>query len=64
MNENTGEFEGRRVADVRDEVIEKLLNENIADKLYEFAEKPVICRCGAKCVVKELHDQWFVKYSD
>lgn len=64
MNENTGEFEGRRVADVRDEVIEKLINENIADKLYEFAEKPVICRCGSKCVVKELHDQWFVKYSD
>ena len=64
MNENTGEFEGRRVADVRDEVIEKLVNESIADKLYEFAEKPVICRCGSKCVVKELDDQWFVKYSD
>ena len=28
------------------------------------SEKPIICRCGAKCVVKELHDQWFVKYSD
>ena len=64
MNENTGEFEGKRVADVRDDVIEKLLNENIADKLYEFAEKPIICRCGTKCVVKELDDQWFVKYSD
>ena len=64
MNANTGEFEGRRVADVRNDVIEKLINESIADKLYEFAEKPVICRCGAKCVVKELDDQWFVKYSD
>ncbi len=64
MNENTGQFEGQRVADVRNDVIDKLLNENIADKLYEFAEKPVICRCGAKCVVKELDDQWFVKYSD
>lgn len=64
MNENTGEFEGQRVADVRDKVIEKFLNENIADKLYEFAEKPVICRCGTKCVVKKLDDQWFVKYSD
>ena len=64
MNENTGDFEGQRVADVRNEVIEKFINENIADKLYEFAEKPVKCRCGAMCVVKELHDQWFVKYSD
>lgn len=64
MNSNTGEFEGQRVADVRNDVISKLIDENIADKLYEFAEKPVICRCGSKCVVKELHDQWFVKYSD
>ncbi len=64
MNENTFEFEGKLVRDVRDDVIEVLLKDNIADKLYEFAEKPVICRCGAKCVVKELHDQWFVKYSD
>ncbi|PAV07305.1 leucine--tRNA ligase [Methanosphaera cuniculi] len=64
MNKNTGEFEGRRVADVRDDVRKMLIDENIADTLYEFAEKPVICRCGSKCVVKELHDQWFVKYSD
>jgi len=64
MNENTGEFEGTPVRDVRDLVINKFLEENIADKLYEFAEKPVRCRCGADCVVKELHDQWFVKYSD
>ncbi|MBR3213092.1 MAG: leucine--tRNA ligase [Methanosphaera sp.] len=64
MKENTGEFAGKRVADVRNEVIEKFINENVADKLYEFAEKPVKCRCGAMCVVKELHDQWFVKYSD
>lgn len=64
MKDNTGEFAGKRVADVRNEVIEKFLNENVADKLYEFAEKPVKCRCGAMCVVKELHDQWFVKYSD
>lgn len=63
MNANT-DFEGVRVADVRDDVVELLINEGIADKLYEFAEKPIICRCGAKCVVKELHDQWFVKYSD
>ncbi|RAP50853.1 MAG: leucine--tRNA ligase [Methanosphaera sp. SHI613] len=64
MKDNTGEFAGQRVADVRNDVIEKFTNENVADKLYEFAEKPVKCRCGAMCVVKELHDQWFVKYSD
>ena len=64
MTANTGEFEGKPVSEVKELVIEKLINEGIAEKLYEFAEKPVICRCGAKCVVKELHDQWFIKYSD
>ncbi len=64
MTANTGEFEGKPVSETKELVIEKLINEGIAEKLYEFAEKPVICRCGAKCVVKELHDQWFIKYSD
>ncbi|MBE6493517.1 MAG: leucine--tRNA ligase [Methanosphaera stadtmanae] len=64
MTANTGEFEGKSVSETKELVIEKLINEGIAEKLYEFAEKPVICRCGAKCVVKELHDQWFIKYSD
>ncbi len=64
MNENTGKFEGKKVSEIRDEVIQDMIDQHIGDKLYEFAEKPVICRCGAKCVVKELDDQWFVKYSD
>ncbi|MCD7781539.1 MAG: leucine--tRNA ligase [Methanosphaera sp.] len=64
MNSNTGKYEGRHVSEIRDEVVAELIDTNIAVRLYEFAEKPVICRCGAKCVVKELHDQWFVKYSD
>ena len=32
--------------------------------MYEFSEKPVICRCGTECVVKILDNQWFLKYSD
>ena len=40
------------------------INDGDGDKLYEFAEKPVICRCGGICVVKILEDQWFLKYSD
>ncbi|MCE7699241.1 MAG: class I tRNA ligase family protein, partial [Methanobacterium paludis] len=32
--------------------------------MHEFSERPVICRCGTKCVVKILDDQWFLKYSD
>ena len=32
--------------------------------MYEFDTRPVICRCGNKVMVKILHDQWFLKYSD
>ena len=32
--------------------------------MHDFAERPVICRCGTKAVVKILEDQWFLKYSN
>jgi leucyl-tRNA synthetase len=64
MDKNTGDYQGLRVNDARDEII-KLLNDiKKGDILFEFAERPVICRCGTKCVVKILDDQWFLKYSD
>ncbi len=64
MDKNTGDYHGLRVDDARDEII-KLLNDiKKGDILFEFAERPVICRCGTKCVVKILDDQWFLKYSD
>ena len=64
MDKNTGDYQGLRVDDARDEII-KLLNDiKRGDILFEFAERPVICRCGTKCVVKILDDQWFLKYSD
>ncbi len=30
---------------------------------YEFSESPVVCRCGSKCVIKLIKDQWFLEYS-
>jgi leucyl-tRNA synthetase len=32
--------------------------------MYEFDTRSVVCRCGSKVVVKILHDQWFLQYSD
>ena len=31
--------------------------------MREFSEE-VICRCGERVVIKQIPDQWFVKYSD
>ncbi len=64
MGESTGKYKGLRVSEAREEIIKLLKDEKKGDVLFEFAERPVICRCGTKCVVKILDDQWFLKYSD
>jgi leucyl-tRNA synthetase len=64
MDEKTGDYKDYKVVDARDEIIQLLLKDKLGDILFEFAERPVICRCGTKCVVKILEDQWFLKYSD
>lgn len=63
MSNKTGKYEGLPVSDARDRVIVLLKEEKRGDVMYEFSERPVICRCGTKCVVKILDDQWFLKYS-
>lgn len=64
MLENTGKFAGMKVSEAKELVEKELLGLNLADIFYEFSEKPVVCRCGTKCVVKVVRDQWFLKYSD
>ncbi|MDD3985238.1 MAG: leucine--tRNA ligase [Methanobacterium sp.] len=64
MDKDTDIYQGLGVSQARDEIIKHLTNQKKADILFEFAERPVICRCGTKCVVKILDDQWFLKYSE
>jgi leucyl-tRNA synthetase len=64
MDEHLTDYAGMKVPDARDAVIEVLIASGKGDKMHEFAERPVICRCGGKCVVKILEDQWFLKYSE
>ena len=58
------EFGGMKVRFAREELKEKLINDNIATVMYDFAERPVVCRCGNNCVVKIMDDQWFMKYGN
>ncbi|MCK9152333.1 leucine--tRNA ligase [Methanobacterium alcaliphilum] len=64
MSPHIPDYAGGKVAIVRDEISATLKEEGKADSMYDFAERPVICRCGGKCVVKIMEDQWFMKYSD
>ncbi len=57
-------FGGMKVRFAREELKEKLIEENMATIMYDFAERPVVCRCGNNCVVKIMDDQWFMKYGN
>ena len=61
---NIPDFSGLKVPSARDEIIKKLLESKKGDVMYDFAQRPIICRCGTECVVRILEDQWFLKYSD
>jgi len=64
ISEHIEDYKGLSVQKARDEVIDHLLETGKGDLMHDFAERPVICRCGTKAVVKILEDQWFLKYSD
>jgi len=58
------EYGGKMVRIAREELKEQLIQDNMATIMYDFAERPVICRCGNNCVVKIMDDQWFMKYGN
>ncbi|RLI80063.1 leucine--tRNA ligase [Archaeoglobales archaeon] len=60
----TGEYAGVKVSQIKDRLTRDLIEKGIGDVFYEFSEKPVVCRCGTKCVVKLVKDQWFLNYSN
>ncbi len=57
-------YPGMPVSKVKDVLQRDLIKLGIGDVFYEFSEKPVVCRCGTKCVVKIVRDQWFLNYSN
>ncbi|MBN2252030.1 MAG: leucine--tRNA ligase [Candidatus Altiarchaeota archaeon] len=58
------DYGGLPVREAREKVIEDLTTKGDAENFYEFSENPVICRCGARCYIKILKDQWFIEYRD
>jgi len=57
-------YEGLSVKKARDKVKDNLICEGSGKEMYEFSQRPVVCRCNTKVFVKILKDQWFLKYSD
>jgi len=58
-----GEYAGKPVREVKAKLVEDFRARGIADGMWELPSR-VVCRCGTKCHVKLLRDQWFLRYSD
>ncbi|MCZ7392729.1 MAG: leucine--tRNA ligase [Candidatus Methanoperedens sp.] len=64
LAETTGKYAGMAVSKIKDVLTRDLVAAGIAEIFYEFSEQPVICRCGATCVIKMVENQWFLNYSE
>jgi leucyl-tRNA synthetase len=63
LNEHCGVYAGIKISDIKDDVKNDLIDHNAATIMQEFSDE-VICRCGEHVVIKQIPDQWFIKYSD
>jgi leucyl-tRNA synthetase len=63
LNDQCGIYAGIKISDIKDAVKNELIDNNQAIVMREFSEE-VICRCTGKVVIKQIPDQWFIKYSD
>lgn len=63
MLDNTIQYADMNVVKARDEVKKNMLHNKSADTMLDLI-KSVTCRCGTKCVVKLLNNQWFINYTD
>jgi len=63
MKENCGPLSGMSVKDAKNKALEELIANGLGDKAYDLPQT-VRCRCGTRCIVKILKDQWFLNYSD
>ncbi len=58
------EFGGKPVKIARDDVALLMKEEYHSVTMFEFDIRQIFCRCGSNVVIKILHDQWFLQYSD
>ena len=63
LNDKCGAYAGIRISQIKDTVKDDLISKNLATIMKEFSEE-VICRCKERVVIKQIPDQWFIKYSD
>lgn len=63
LNEKCSQYAGIKISEIKDTVKNDLIQKNLATTMKEFSES-VICRCKENVMIKQIPDQWFIKYSD
>jgi len=63
MKDNCGPVSNLPVKEAKEIIKSILFEKNMGSTMYDLPEE-VICRCGTKCIVKILEDQWYLRYSD
>jgi leucyl-tRNA synthetase len=63
LTKSSGPLAGLTVAEAKAKALELMAKTERLGKMYELPEK-VICRCGTRCYVKILENQWFLNYSN
>ena len=63
MSQASGPLAGLTVSGAKEKAVELLTKTARLGKMLELPEK-VVCRCGTRCFVKILENQWFLNYSN
>ena len=63
LTQASGPLAGLTVGDAKAKAVELLAKTERLSKMYELPDR-VVCRCGTRCYVKILENQWFLNYSD
>ena len=63
MKNNCGKYSETKADSAREMIKNDLTNNGDGLVLYEIMNKPLLCRCGTKCVVKIFEEQWFLNYN-
>jgi leucyl-tRNA synthetase len=63
MKEGSGPLSGLKVSEAKEKAVELLCKTGRFATILELPQR-VVCRCGTRCYVKILENQWFLNYSN
>ena len=64
MLQIAGRYAGMTVLEAKDKIKSDIVRGGAAEIMFDLSSKSIRCRCGTKCVVKILNDQWFLDYKN